>query len=71
VTDHDVAVDPVDDPVADLGPGRAGGHHVGVDAVQGGVESVELAERRWRPDERLGLGDHLAVADLDQAHRAR
>ena len=70
VADEDVRADVLDDPSGDFPPGRRGGHHLGGDAVQRGLEVGELAEAVGRPNQPAGLAGHLAVADPDQAGRA-
>jgi hypothetical protein len=56
-----------DDPVGHLLPARRICHHVGVDAVQPGVEPIEMVEPgRW-VNECERLIDDLAVPHLHQA----
>lgn len=68
---QDVGSGVADDPVGPLLPARRTCRHLGVDAVQPGVEAVEMVKPGRRVDERGGLVDYLAIPHLHQADRTR
>lgn len=69
VTHQGLGAGVADDPFERPPPAWRTCHHLGVDAVQPGVESVEMVKSGWWVDQRAGLIYDVAVAYFHHANR--